>query len=159
MSVSFTRVGTEFQLRSELILDKPIAEVFDFFAAAENLELLTPSWLSFNILTPQPIVMRVGLLIDYQIKLRFLPMRWRSEITVWEPGTRFVDEQRKGPYRQWIHEHTFIPMQEKTLVRDFVRYKVLGGMLVERLFVRPDLEKIFEFREKTLIERFGGRHG
>ncbi|MEO8071308.1 MAG: SRPBCC family protein, partial [Acidobacteriota bacterium] len=84
-------------------MPKPIDEVFEFFGDARNLERLTPAFVNFKILTPQPIVMRPGTLIDYRISLRGLPVKWRSEITEWNPPYSFVDEQRRGPYKKWIH--------------------------------------------------------
>jgi hypothetical protein len=143
-----------FTLEAELWLPRPRDEVFRFFADALNLEALTPPWLKFEVLTPRPIEMRVGLRIDYRLRLRGLPLRWQSEITAWEPPVRFVDEQRRGPYRAWIHEHTFEERDGGTLARDMVQYDVIGGRLVNRLFVGRDVGKIFEFRAQALRERF-----
>lgn len=142
-------------LRTELWLPRPRAEVFAFFADALNLQCITPDWLHFSVLTPAPIHMRSGLLIDYALKMRGLPLRWRSEITAWEPPFRFVDEQRRGPYRLWIHEHCFGEKNGGTVVTDHVRYAVLGGALVNRLFVRRDLERIFAHRREKVLQRFG----
>ena len=139
-----------FKLETELWLPHRRDEVFRFFADAFNLETLTPPWLKFEVLTPRPIEMRVGLQIDYRLRLRGLPLRWRSEITAWEPPGRFVDEQRRGPYRAWIHEHTFEDQDGGTLTRDQVHYAVIGGQLVNRLLVRRDVEKIFLFRREKL---------
>lgn len=144
-----------FELHAELWLPRPRVEVFPFFADARNLETLTPPWLRFEILTPLPIEMRVGCLIDYQLRLHGLPLRWRSEITVWEPPTRFVDEQRRGPYRFWAHEHRFVEHDGGTWVGDHVRYAVWGGRLLEALFVRPDLNRIFAYRRDKLRALFG----
>ena len=130
-------------------------EVFDFFSRAENLEELTPPWLSFHIATPTPIKMEVGTLIDYRLKIRGIPMRWRSEISVWDPPHRFVDQQLRGPYRMWHHEHRFTEVEGGTLVEDRVRYAVLGGALIERIFVGPDVRRIFDYREQRLSELFG----
>jgi ligand-binding SRPBCC domain-containing protein len=94
--------------------------------------------------------MRPGALIDYRIRVRGVPMRWRSEITAWEPPFRFVDEQRRGPYRLWVHEHRFTPWGSGTLVSDRVRYAVWGGALVRRLLVAPDLQRIFEYRQDRM---------
>ena len=132
-------------------------EVFDFFSRAENLEELTPPWLSFNIATPTPIKMEVGTLIDYRLKIRGIPMRWRSEISVWEPPYRFVDQQLRGPYRMWHHEHRFAAVEGGTRVEDHVRYAVLGGALVAKLFVAPDVERIFDYRQARLVELFPAR--
>ena len=135
-------------------LDAPLDRVFAFFSDARNLERLTPPFVGFEILTPTPVEMRVGALIDYRIRLHGLPLRWRSEITAWEPPFRFVDEQRRGPYRQWIHEHRFEARDGGTLVTDTVRYSVLGGALIERLFVRRDIRRIFDYRTARLAELF-----
>ena len=143
-----------YRIAKTLWVPRPIDEVFEFFGNAANLELMTPPWLAFRILTPQPIAMRPGTAIDYRISLRGLPMRWRSEITTWNPPFEFVDEQRKGPYRKWHHRHTFESRDGGTLVGDEVTYDVLGGDLIHRLFVAGDLRKIFAFREETMLRLF-----
>jgi ligand-binding SRPBCC domain-containing protein len=143
-----------FKLEAELWLPRRREEVFPFFADALNLETITPPWLKFEVLTPRPIEMRVGVRIDYRLRLRGLPVRWQSEITAWEPPSRFVDEQRRGPYRAWIHEHTFEERDGGTLARDLVRYDVIGGRLINSLFVRRDVEGIFRYRQKKLQEVF-----
>jgi len=143
-----------YRIAKTLWVPRPIEDVFAFFGTAANLELMTPPWLSFKIITPQPIEMRPGTRIDYRISLRGLPMRWRSEITEWNPPFSFVDEQLKGPYRHWHHRHTFESRDGGTLVGDEVTYDVLGGALVHRLFVEGDLKKIFAFREETMRRLF-----
>jgi ligand-binding SRPBCC domain-containing protein len=144
---------------TELWLPRPREEVFAFFAEAGNLEAITPDWLSFAILTSRPVVMRPGTMIDYRIRLHGFPVRWRTEITAWEPPARFVDEQRQGPYHLWIHEHLFEEREGGTLARDRVQYAVPGGWLIERLFVRKDVEKIFAFRQEKLASLFGKQPG
>ena len=134
----------------ELWLPLPVAELFPFFADAYNLETITPPWVNFKILTPKPIVMHAGAKINYQIRIHGVPVRWRTEITVWEPPHRFVDVQLNGPYRQWIHTHEFVPQANGTLCRDRVEYAVWGGHLINRLFVRGDVEKIFRYRREAL---------
>ncbi|HPC59102.1 MAG TPA: SRPBCC family protein [Verrucomicrobiota bacterium] len=143
-----------FSLRTDLWLPRPIQEVFRFFADAGNLQTITPPWLSFEILTPLPILMRPGAVIDYRLRLHGFPIRWQTEITAWEPPFRFVDEQRRGPYLLWIHEHRFEPLDGGTRVEDYVRYRPPGGWLVERLFVRRDVTRIFAFRRQKLQELF-----
>ena len=96
-----------FTFSSSLVLPRGLDELFPFFAEARNLETLTPSWLSFKVLTPGPVEMRPGTLIDYRLAWHGLPLRWRTIIDVWEPPHRFVDRMLKGPYRLWVHEHTF----------------------------------------------------
>lgn len=143
-----------YRLQSELWLPVKREDVFAFFSDARNLNALTPPWLHFRILTPEPIEMRAGTLIDYALRLRGIPIRWQSEITVWEPPGRFVDSQRRGPYRTWHHEHTFVESDHGTMVHDTVDYAVLGGRWIHRLFVQRDLESIFEYRHQKLRERF-----
>ena len=141
-------------INSELVIPLPRDQVFPFFADARNLEAITPPWLKFSILTPMPISMRAGALIDYQIKLRGLPLRWRTQITVWEPPYVFVDCQLHGPYTSWVHAHTFEERDGKTIVKDCVHYSVFGGALVDYLFVRRDVDKIFNYRTQKLAEIF-----
>ena len=139
---------------TELWLPRPRAEVFAFFADARNLESLTPPWLNFKILTPAPIPMRPGTRIDYRLRVHGLPLRWQSEITVWDPPHKFADEQRRGPYRRWVHTHTFEESRGGTRCGDRVEYAVLGGGLVNRLFVKRDVERIFQYRQEVLEQRF-----
>ena len=143
-----------FECERSATLPFPRERVFDFFSRAENLELLTPPWLSFNILTPAPIRMGEGALIDYRLRLHGIPITWRSEITVWEPPYRFVDEQRRGPYRLWVHTHRFTEVDGGTQVEDLVKYAVVGGSLINKLFVAPDIKRIFDYRQTRLRELF-----
>jgi ligand-binding SRPBCC domain-containing protein len=145
----------EFTLEVEQFLPRPRTEVFPFFSEARNLETLTPPFLNFEVLTPAPIVMRVGLLIDYRIKLHGIPIRWRTEIVDWDPPHRFVDTQLSGPYKLWHHTHTFEEKDGGTLCRDVVRYWPRGGALMNWLFVRADVERIFAYRQEKLRELFG----
>jgi len=153
-----------FELKTEVRVPGRLETVFPFFADAANLELLTPPWLRFEILTPGPIEMRVGTLIDYRIRLRIMPMRWRTRISAWQPPFRFVDEQLRGPYRQWIHEHTFTQVRDEVIIHDHVRYAVPGGPGLEgiahRLLVRPELDRIFSYRVgamKRLLQSAPGK--
>lgn len=150
--MTFARATGRVHLRTELWLPRPLDEVFAFFADAGNLETITPASVRFEILAPPPIVMRVGLRIDYRLRVQGIPVRWQSEITGWDPPRSFVDEQRRGPYRLWIHEHGFEGRDGGTLVRDQVRYAVPGGTLVEHLVVRPQLRRIFVHRHTRLRE-------
>ncbi len=145
-----------YSLHSESWLPRPRAEVFPFFADAANLERLTPPWLRFQMLTRGPVDMRVGRLIEYRLRVRGFPIRWQSEITCWEPPWRFVDEQRRGPYRLWVHEHRFTEAEGGTRVEDEVEYAVPFGTLVQRFLVGPDLRKIFDYRKAILRDLFGG---
>lgn len=149
-----------YELHRETVVPREPEEVFAFFSDAGNLEELTPPWLRFEVETPRPIEMRAGTRIDYRLKVRGLPLRWTSEITAWEPPRRFVDEQVRGPYRLWHHEHRFEERPDGTAVLDHVRYAVPGGpgleRLVHRFLVGPDVERIFGYRQRRLQELFGG---
>lgn len=150
----------EFILKRELTIDLPRSEVFDFFSKAENLEKITPPDLGFHIVTPQPIEMGEGSLIEYRISLHGIPMSWKTLISKWDPPNEFVDEQLSGPYKQWIHRHTFTELDSNTtLIEDEVRYRLpfepFGD--IAQFFVERQLKNIFDFREKTVNELGAGQ--
>lgn len=141
------------KLTKECLIKKPIEEVFSFFSKAENLDLITPEELQFRILTPLPVNMQKGALIDYKIKIYGVPFKWRTEITEWLPPFKFVDTQIKGPYSVWMHTHTFTPHPEGTIVKDEIEYLSRGWILepfIQKLFVKKNLEHIFDYRQKKL---------
>ena len=143
--------------RSEQVVAADLAQVAEFFAQPENLARLTPDWLGFRILTPSPITMREGALIDYEIRLGPLPMRWRTLITSYDPPHGFVDEQLSGPYSFWHHTHTFTTVPDGTLIRDRVRYLLpfgVLGSLVQKLVVRRQLAGIFRHRARAITNVF-----
>jgi ligand-binding SRPBCC domain-containing protein len=141
------------QFESELWLPRRREEVFAFFADPANLEVITPPWLQFHTVTPAPIEMRAGTLIDYQLRVRGFPVRWRRKITAWKPPVRFVDEQLRGPYRLWVHAHKFEQHKSGTLMRDHVRYAVPFDFLVHKFFVGRDIASIFAYRKENLLKR------
>lgn len=141
-------------LHTTLFLPHPRSTVFPFFAAAENLQRITPPWVDFRIVTPLPIEMKQGALIDYRLKVHGVPVSWRTEITAWDPMTHFVDTQLKGPYLRWVHSHRFTEVPGGTLVEDDVEFSVPGGWPVERLFVRRDLRAIFLHRQRAILDAF-----
>jgi ligand-binding SRPBCC domain-containing protein len=143
-----------FTLETRLIIPLSPEKLFPFFADAGNLESITPPWLHFEILTPLPMEMRLGAFIEYHLRLHGISVRWLTEITLWEPPHRFVDEQKRGPYREWIHEHTFAERDGGCEMRDFVQYAVPGGWLTNRLFVRRNVQQIFEYRAQKLLGLF-----
>jgi ligand-binding SRPBCC domain-containing protein len=138
---------------SSLWLPRPREEIFAFFANAANLEAITPPWLHFHVLNPA-LAIRAGVLIDYRLTLYGIPLKWQSEISRWDPPSSFVDEQRKGPYRRWVHTHTFADERGGTRVGDAVEFEVPFGWLVGR-FVQRDVNRIFAFRQQALRQRFG----
>jgi ligand-binding SRPBCC domain-containing protein len=144
----------------EHVVPQPADEAFAFFADASNLEAITPPWLRFRILTPRPIALRKGALIDYRLSLHRVPCRWHTRIDAWEPGQRFVDRQLSGPFSVWEHLHTFETVPGGTLIRDHVVYRMPLGPLGEigrRALIGRDLERIFDYRraavERLLVQR------
>ncbi len=141
------------RLEREQRLEHPIDRVFAFFAQPRNLEALTPPWLSFAVLTPEPIQMQVGREIEYRLRVHGIPLRWVSRIEDWTPGERFIDRQLHGPYRLWHHRHEFRAGGDGTIVRDVVDYALPLGALGEvahALVVRRDLRRIFDFRHEAV---------
>lgn len=138
-------------------LRPPPHEVFPFFGDARNLEAITPPWLGFRVITPDPIPMRVGTLIAYRLRLHGVPLTWLTSIQDWVESERFVDVQVRGPYALWHHTHTFASDGDGgTVMEDRVRYALpLGplGELARRALVRRDLDAIFAFRARAVAER------
>lgn len=144
-------------LQKETIIARPVKEIFEFFTNAENLNIITPSFIGFKILTNLPIKMMKGTLIEYRIKLNGIPVKWKTEITKWDPPYLFEDTQIKGPYKIWIHEHKFEELGQKTLMTDTVKYLSYGGLLEfipNILFVKNNVKKIFDYREMKIHEIF-----
>ena len=146
MLISEQRVGAELE------------ETFAFFSDAANLQALTPPFLDFSILTPLPIEMRTGTLIEYRLRLMGLPLGWLTRIEEWEPNRSFTDVQLRGPYARWIHRHDFVPHDGGTWVRDRVEYSLPLAPLTDpahALFVRPTLERIFAYRRSAIVRLLG----
>ncbi len=146
-------------IEREQLIPRPLPEVFDFFCRAENLEVLTPGFLRFRILTPLPIEMRAGAIIEYTLRLWGIPVRWRTLIEAWEPGRRFVDVQLRGPYRSWRHTHAFEAVEGGTRMTDRVEYELpfgFLGALVHALLVGRSVARIFDYRRQRIGELMGG---
>jgi len=146
-------------LKREQWVPVTMDKVFAFFSDARNLEVLTPPWLHFRILTPAPIRIGEGATIRYRLRWRGVPIRWRTAITRWEPPAAFEDMQMSGPYRLWHHSHQFEALRGGTLMTDTVRYALPFGCLGQpayRLVVRRDVEAIFDYRRHRIRDLFGG---
>jgi ligand-binding SRPBCC domain-containing protein len=145
------------ELHRAQVVNRSLDEVFDFFSRASNLERLTPSLMHFELLTPEPIEMRAGVLLEYRLRVHGVPMHWISRIDEWEVGSRFVDRQIKGPYKLWVHRHEFEAIPAGTLVRHQVSYELPFGLLGELgglPLVRSDLTRIFDYRQKVIATLF-----
>ena len=144
-------------LKKETLINENIINVFEFFSNAENLDLITPPHLGFKILTQLPIRMNIGTIIDYKIHLNGFPIRWKTEITKWEPPNCFEDTQVKGPYKIWVHEHLFKESNGKTIMNDNIRYLSPGGIfefIPHKFIVKKKVESIFDFRERKFKDLF-----
>ncbi len=144
-------------LEREQWIAAPLERVFAFFADAANLEVITPPWLGFRILTPLPIEMAQDTRIEYRLRLAGMWVRWRTRITRWTPPVGFVDEQERGPYASWQHTHSFRALGGGVLMGDRVRYALpLGplGSLAHGLAVRAALAAIFDYRFRRIRKLF-----
>ena len=147
-----------YELDVEQFIDQPVEKVFEFFSRPENLEEITPPRLGFTIMTPSPIPMEKGSLIDYTIRILGFPVHWRTLITSYDPPNGFVDEQIKGPYVLWHLKHSFKNENGGTIIRDTVRYAVpLGiiGRFLNLIWIRKDLKDIFAYRRNFIANKFG----
>ena len=141
-------------LQTEQTIFKLKEEIFEFFSNAENLEFHTPSFLKFIILTKFLIEMREVIEIAYRLKLYWVPLKWESLITSWQPYESFIDEQVKNLYTKWVHTHIFESVESVCLIKDLVNYKVFGDSLTSNVFVSKNLRKLFEYRTQRLMEYF-----
>ena len=145
------------RLYRKTFIPAPAEEVFDYFSQAHNLNQITPPWLHFKILTKANIRMTQGTTIEYSIRLHGLPIKWKTKIIAWDPPHHFVDLQLNGPYTYWRHTHHFEKTGKGTQMEDIVEYVVPGKLLeplFNLLFVKKDLERIFDYREKVLTKIF-----
>ncbi len=146
------------RLEREQLVGRPLPEVFRFFSRAGNLERITPPWLSFGLVTPEPVQMTAGTIIEYRLRLHGVPLGWLTRIDEWEQDRRFVDRQVRGPYRLWRHQHEFDSAPGGTLVRDRVDYELPLGPLGEAAraaFVDRDLGRIFDYRLDAVSRLLG----
>jgi len=150
-----------FKLERKQYINLPIKTVFKFFSSPENLEQITPKTLRFKILSPSPIKMGPGALIDYTIRLFFIPVHWRTLISEYNPPFTFIDQQLKGPYSFWHHTHTFIEKDGGVEIIDSVRYSIpfgLIGRILNWLWIRKELERIFDYRFKAIENYFSNNN-
>ena len=151
-----------YRLEREQFIPRPLEEVFAFFSDAHNLEAITPAFLHFRILTPGPLVLAAGFVMDYRLRLFGVPLHWQSRIETFEPPHRFSDVQLRGPYRRWHHVHHFTAVAGGTQMVDQVDYELpLGplGPVAHGLFVRSTLNRIFDYRRDRVAALFSQPEG
>lgn len=144
-------------LKRDQWVPRPLFDVFQFFSDAKNLEQLTPEWLKFQIVAT-PVSMQPGTRIHYRIKWHGLPIKWTTEILKWQPPHEFVDLQLSGPYKLWHHTHRFEEERGGTRISDEVQYALpLGplGTIAHALWVKRDVERIFDYRQQKVSGMFG----
>lgn len=149
-----------FQYKTIQIINKPIKEVFSFFEDPDNLEKITPTNLGFKIKTPKPLVMKEGAEFEYTIRLGIIRFPWKTLITIYDPPNKFQDIQKYGPYKKWEHTHEFIDLGSKTKVIDIVEYDLhfnLLKLLINKFYVKKNIEKIFHFRSSKLTNIFSNK--
>jgi len=137
---------------------RPVAEVFAFFIRPANLLRVSPPELHMR-LVEGPEQLQLGSRLTIAGRRWGLPQRMVSEVTVFEPNVRFVDEQREGPFRHWVHRHHFEAVADGTRVTDRIDYEPPGGalgLLITARFVERDLRWLFDYREQKLHELLGG---
>ena len=147
-----------YRLEREQWLPQPVDVVFSFFSRPENLQAITPPWLDFRMVET-PELLAAGSLIRYRLQWRWLPIRWTTEITEWNPPHGFVDREVSGPYALWNHEHWFVSHRGGTMMRDRVTYALplaWVGRIAYWAVVKRDVEKIFDFRAETMRRLFPG---
>ena len=147
-----------YNLEFEQFIDLPIKDVFDFFSKPENLSLITPPRLRFDILTPTPLEMKEGQLIDYSLKILYLiKLHWRTLITDYQKPYKFIDQQIKGPYTLWHHTHIFEEKDGGTLIKDNLKYVIPFGWIgraIHFIYIKHDINGIFQYRHKILNDIF-----
>ncbi|MDB4125794.1 SRPBCC family protein [Candidatus Marinimicrobia bacterium] len=147
-----------YKIEYNQFIDLPIEDVFNFFSKPENLSLITPPRMNFEIMTPQPLEMKEGQLVDYALTIAYvIKLRWRTLITKYESPHIFIDQQIKGPYSLWHHTHTFEEKDGGTIIKDSVVYAIPFGLLgrfVHAIYIKYDIQLIFKHRKKILTKIF-----
>ncbi|MBT3589663.1 MAG: SRPBCC family protein [Candidatus Marinimicrobia bacterium] len=149
-----------YKITTKQIIKRPLVEIFAFFSRPENLSLITPDHLDFKILTPPPIEMKKGALIDYIIRIFKAPIHWQTLITSYEPPYKFVDKQIKGPYKYWHHTHTFVEGSDGVEIHDEIQYSVpfgIIGKLLHAIWIKNNLNYIFEYRREVIHNLFNSK--
>jgi len=147
-------------LETRQVVKASLQQAWDFFSSPGNLARITPPEMSFTVLSTLPERMFAGMMIEYQVRPLFgIPMTWLTEISHVQEREFFVDEQRVGPYAIWHHEHHFKELSAGLVeMHDKVTYVPPFGVLgelVHLFIIKPQLDKIFEFRQRAVSGLFG----
>jgi ligand-binding SRPBCC domain-containing protein len=148
------------QLKRTQLIPADVEAIWQFFSSPTNLGVITPPYMNFRITSPpEEKGIYEGQIITYKVSpILSVPLFWMTEIREVEYLKKFVDIQKKGPYKLWHHEHTFVQQGEYVLMTDTVHYELPFGILgdaVHGLFVKKQLEEIFDYRNKKIIEIYG----
>jgi len=146
-----------FSFIQQQIINSDIESVFSFFKQPENLSKTTPRWLNFEIITPLPLIMKEGAEFEYTIRLYKIKMHWKTLISEYRPLEYFIDEKVNGPYKKWIHKHSFEIIDDGVLMLDYVQYDLYGGplkYLINKLFVQRSIKQIFRYRKEIFEKEF-----
>ena len=147
-----------YQLKSTQFIPASLETCWEYFSSPGNLKEITPPGMGFNIKTDLPAKMYEGMMIEYKVTpLLGIPMTWITEIKAVKEGQFFIDEQRKGPYAIWHHEHHFKEVDGGVEMTDIVSYELpfgILGKLVHPIIVKPKLTQIFKYRTKKVDEIF-----
>ena len=149
-----------YYLEKQILVPTKLEDCWEFFSSPKNLAVITPDYMNFKITSPNNIdKMREGQIISYTVQPLFgIPMEWVTEITKVKDKEFFIDEQRVGPYKLWHHEHYFEETEKGVLMTDQLFYCIPFGPLgkfAHSLFIKKQLEGIFNYREKKITEIFG----
>ena len=134
-------------------------ELWDFISVPQNLNQITPPEMSFETIGTNPAKLHAGLLLEYRVNIPLLGRTtWLTEIKYLEEGFSFMDEQRVGPYKLWLHTHTLRDVKSGTEMTDEIRYLVpfgIFGKFANLVFVRRSIKKVFEYRKRKLVDLYG----
>ncbi len=148
-----------YTLKREVTIDTTLEKAWHFISRPENLNLITPDDLSFEIVSDVPDAMFNGLLVEYRVTIPVIgTQRWISEIKHIKPNHSFVDEQRVGPYKLWYHFHKIEETEQGVLFTDEVTYEppfFVFGQIANAVFIRRTLDRIFDYRTERFEELLG----
>jgi len=149
-----------YQLRKKQKIPISVDKAWEFFSNPENLGLITPTSMKFKILSRSDAGdMYPGMIITYRLSPLFkMQVKWTTEITQVKEKVYFIDNQIKGPYKIWHHEHRFKSINQGIEMEDILYYNLswgIFGRFAHQSFIRQKVHEIFNFRAKKIKELFG----